>query len=89
MGGGMTDLGMNERAALLADQMVQRATELRVVVHTLAGGARVIDAGIDTPGGLGAGLLLAELCMGGLGHVGLAPVAIGGESWAGVEVRSK
>lgn len=86
MGGGMTDLGMNERAAQLADRMAERAVELRVVVHTLAGGARVIDAGIDTPGGLGAGLMLAELCMGGLGHVAAAPVTIGGESWAGVEV---
>jgi methenyltetrahydromethanopterin cyclohydrolase len=86
MGGGMTELGMNERAAQLADRMVERATELRVVVHTLTSGARVIDAGIDTPGGLGAGLMLAELCMGGLGHVELAPVTIGGESWAGLEV---
>jgi methenyltetrahydromethanopterin cyclohydrolase len=55
-------------------------------VHTLASGARVIDAGIDTPGGHGAGLALARLCMGGLGHVELAPVAIAGESWAGVQV---
>jgi methenyltetrahydromethanopterin cyclohydrolase len=82
----MIDLGMNERAAQLADRIVERRTELRVVVHTLASGARVIDAGIDTPGGHGAGLALARLCMGGLGHVELAPVAIAGESWAGVQV---
>jgi methenyltetrahydromethanopterin cyclohydrolase len=82
----MTDLGMNARAADLADQISARAVELRVVVHTLPCGARVIDAGIDTPGGHGAGLALAGLCMGGLGHVELAPVAIGGESWAGVQV---
>lgn len=86
MGGGMTDLGMNERAAMLADRIVERAVELRVVVRTLPSGARVIDAGIDTPGGYGAGLALAELCMGGLGHLELAPVAIAGESWAGVQV---
>lgn len=82
----MSDLGMNERAAALADRIAERAVELRVVVHTLAGGARVIDAGIDTPGGQGAGLALAGLCMGGLGHVELAPVTIAGESWAGVQV---
>jgi methenyltetrahydromethanopterin cyclohydrolase len=82
----MTDLGMNERAAMLADRIVERAVELRVVVRTLPSGARVIDAGIDTPGGYGAGLALAELCMGGLGHLELAPVAIAGESWAGVQV---
>jgi methenyltetrahydromethanopterin cyclohydrolase len=86
MGGAMTDLGMNERAARLADRIVERAVELRVVVYTLASGARVIDAGIDTPGGLGAGLMLAELCMGGLGHVEYAPITIAGDSWAGVQV---
>jgi methenyltetrahydromethanopterin cyclohydrolase len=82
----MTDLGMNERAAKLADWIAERAVELRVTVHTLTSGARVIDAGIETPGGHGAGLALARLCMGGLGQVELAPVAIAGESWAGVQV---
>jgi methenyltetrahydromethanopterin cyclohydrolase len=66
--------------------MVERAVELRVVVRTLRCGARVIDAGIDTPGGYGAGLALAGLCMGGMGHVELVPVDIAGESWAGVQV---
>jgi methenyltetrahydromethanopterin cyclohydrolase len=31
-------------------------------------------------------VLLAELCMGGLGHISYAPVTIAGESWAGVQV---
>jgi len=58
----------------------------RVAVQTLGNGARVIDAGIATQGGLGAGLALAEICMGGLGRVTYAPVTIGGEGWAGVQV---
>jgi methenyltetrahydromethanopterin cyclohydrolase len=57
-----------------------------VSVRTLDSGARVIDAGIATPGGLEAGLALAEICMGGLGHVTYAPLTIGGEAWAGVQV---
>jgi methenyltetrahydromethanopterin cyclohydrolase len=82
----MTDLRMNERAWALADQIVARAAELRLVVHTLPGGARVIDAGVETPGGYGAGRALARLCMGGLGHLHFAPLAIGSEEWAGVQV---
>jgi methenyltetrahydromethanopterin cyclohydrolase len=82
----MTDLRMNERAWALADQIVERAAELRLVVHTLPGGARVIDAGVETPGGYGAGRALAKLCMGGLGHLHFAPLAIGSEEWAGVQV---
>ena len=60
--------------------------ELRIAVDTLAGGARVIDAGVDAVGGLAAGRALAELCMGGLGHVDFTPLTIGGETWPGVQV---
>ena len=82
----MTDLGMNERAWVLADRCIERAAELRLAVHTLAGGARILDAGAGVPGGFAAGVALAELCMGGLGHVTLASLIIGGESWPGVHV---
>ena len=82
----MTNLSMNERAWALADTCVARAADLRLAVTTLESGARVIDAGVNVPGGLAAGLALAELCMGGLGHVSYAPVTIDGESWPGVQV---
>jgi len=77
---------MNERAWALADQMAARAAELRIAVHTLACGARVLDAGIAASGGIAAGLALAELCMGGLGRVGCTAVTLGTETWPGVEV---
>ncbi len=82
----MTDLGMNERAWALADRAVERAADLRIAVHTLASGARVVDAGAGVPGGFAAGLALAGLCMGGLGHVEFASLTIGGEAWPGVHV---
>ena len=75
---------MNERAWTLADQAVARADELRLSVHSLSSGARVIDFGVDAPGGLAAGTLLAELCMGGLGGINLTSLSIGGESWPGL-----
>jgi methenyltetrahydromethanopterin cyclohydrolase len=82
----MISLGMNDRAWTLADWCVAHATELRVGVHTLASGARMLDAGVQAPGGLAAGRALAELCMGGLGHVGFAPLTIGPETWPGLHV---
>jgi methenyltetrahydromethanopterin cyclohydrolase len=82
----MADLGMNDRAWALADACVERADELRVSSQTLASGARVIDAGVNVPGGLGAGLALARLCMGGLGDVVQVPLVIGGDTWPGVQV---
>jgi methenyltetrahydromethanopterin cyclohydrolase len=63
-----------------------RAAELRIAVTSLAGGTRVIDAGVHVPGGFAAGKMLAELCMGGLGHVDFTALPIGGETWPGVQV---
>jgi methenyltetrahydromethanopterin cyclohydrolase len=80
------DLGLNERAWQIADRMAADAPALRVSVSTLAGGARVLDAGIEAPGGYGAGLALAELCMAGLGHIEYVPVAVGPDTRPGVRV---
>src|SRR5436190_20138178 len=66
--------------------MVAHAGELRVSARTLPGGARVIDAGIDAPGGYGAGRAFAEICMGGLADVAYPPVPVGGDTWPGVRV---
>jgi methenyltetrahydromethanopterin cyclohydrolase len=82
----MSSLGMNERAWILAERSVERAAELRVAHHTLASGARILDAGAHAPGGLAAGLVLSELCMGGLGHVAFTSLTLGGETWPGVQV---
>jgi methenyltetrahydromethanopterin cyclohydrolase len=82
----LPSLNLNERAWALVDDAIAHADFLRVRAHTLDCGARVLDAGVDVPGGLAAGLLLAELCMGGVGHVELTPLTIAGESWPGVQV---
>ena len=82
----MNNLGMNERASALADRFISRADELRIAVQTLSNGVRVVDAGVHVPGGFGAGLLLARVCMGGLGHVRFASLTIDGEAWPGINV---
>ena len=86
MDGGVNGLALNERSWAVADRVAERAAELRVAVRTLANGARVMDAGVEVAGGLGAGLALAEMCMGGLGHVAFAPVAVGSDPYPGVQV---
>lgn len=88
MDSGMTDLGLNRRAAELADAMVEEAALLRVRATTLASGARVIDAGIEVAGGYAAGLALAEICMGGLGDVGYTTARIGERTWPAVLVTT-
>jgi methenyltetrahydromethanopterin cyclohydrolase len=84
----MSSLTMNERARDLADVMIDDAGGLRVAVQTLPGGARVIDAGVGVEGGYNAGLLVSEICMGGLGDVEYATLTLGGTPWPGVQVRT-
>jgi len=84
--GVVSDSSLNARAVQIADRMVERAAELRVDVHTISSGARVIDAGVVAPGGFGAGEAMALACMGGLGHLSFVPLSIGGDSYQGVQV---
>ncbi len=84
----MTSLNMNERARDLADVMTEDPAGLRIAEHLLAGGARVIDAGVHVAGGYNAGLLLSEICMGGLGDVEYGAVSLGGQNWPSVQVRT-
>ena len=64
-------ISVNERASKIADVMIQGEEELGVKVLKLKNGAVVIDAGIKAQGSLKAGKLFSEVCLGGLGDVGL------------------
>jgi methenyltetrahydromethanopterin cyclohydrolase len=79
-------LALNEHACAIADDIIARAAEFRVASSILANGACVIDVGIAVRGGYAAGRALAEICMGGLGHVQLQTVAIDGTMFPGVQV---
>lgn len=57
---------VNRLAIELADEAIDFADELNVGVRDLENGATVLDFGVEHPGGLEAGLLLAELQTAGL-----------------------
>jgi methenyltetrahydromethanopterin cyclohydrolase len=77
---------MNEAVSEIADSMADQADILRIKTHRLPSGARVIDAGVEVDGGIEAGLMLAEICMGGLGNLACTPVQIGHQSHPGLIV---
>lgn len=79
---------VNARAAKIVDQIAANATALRCAVTTGEAGERRIDMGAAVPGGLEAGRLLGEVCMGGLGTVSVTSSS-GLERWPlGVVVHS-
>jgi len=65
------NLSLNKLTAPLVDNLVAKAESLRLTVSYLTDGTRIIDAGIHAKGGIEAGRLIAEVCMGGLGIVKL------------------
>lgn len=84
-------LSVNASARPLVQRLIAEADRLRVTVTRDASGVTIVDAGITAPGSLEAGLLVGEICMGGLGRVQLAAQGAG-DSTAGwptwLEVRS-
>ncbi|MBX7103905.1 MAG: methenyltetrahydromethanopterin cyclohydrolase [Gemmataceae bacterium] len=59
---------LNDRAGRLSDALLADFAGLGVAEHSVAG-AQVIDAGINAPGGLAAGLAAARLGLADLGEV--------------------
>jgi methenyltetrahydromethanopterin cyclohydrolase len=67
----------------LVERLVGEAASLRVGIEQGPQGATIVDAGIDHPGGLEAGRLVTEICMGGLGTASLQPAwSFAGWPWA-------
>jgi methenyltetrahydromethanopterin cyclohydrolase len=64
-------LSLNALTAPLVQRLLSNAQALGITVSQDASGAQIVDAGINSPGGIEAGLRIAEICMGGLGHISL------------------
>lgn len=64
-------VSINNRTIPLVKGLLANASALDLLVSEHATGAMIVDAGIETKGGLEAGRQIAEICMGGLGYVTL------------------
>lgn len=62
---------VNTLSAPIVQSLIDNAVDLRLGVSKLSNGTTVIDAGIKARGGLEAGRLISEICLGGLGKVKL------------------
>ncbi len=66
-------LNLNDNAARLCEQIIAQPEFYRVSVTTAECGARLIDCGVRSPGGLETGRLVAEICLAALGSVSILP----------------
>ena len=65
-------LSVNRLAAPMVARLLASADALGIAVERLDNGVTLVDAGIDVRGSVAAGVLIGEICMGGLGSVRLA-----------------
>jgi methenyltetrahydromethanopterin cyclohydrolase len=80
-------LSVNELTRPLVKRLLANAGALGLSVARDATGTCIADAGIQARGSVAAGLLIGEICMGGLGQVGLR--SGGRDDWpTWIEVRS-
>lgn len=80
-------LSVNALARPLVERLLANADALGVRVRRDEGGPFIVDAGIAAGGSVAAGLLVGEICMGGLGQIVLRPDGLEGwPTW--IEVHS-
>lgn len=81
-------MNLNDRASKRVESLIDSAEELRVRISTIPGGGRVVDCGVEVPGGLLAGLELARICMADLAEVSLVSGEVGGRVCPLVQVAT-
>ena len=79
-------MSLNTNAMLAAELLLANAEQYRVLVHSIEGGGRFVDCGIEARGGLLAGVELARICLGGLGQVSIVPGELGDQAIPLVQV---
>jgi methenyltetrahydromethanopterin cyclohydrolase len=77
---------LNARSLRLVEAWLVRSELARVAVHTVEGGGRWVDFGIDVPGGVDAGLRLAATCLADLAGVSIVPGDVSGRPCPMVQV---
>lgn len=62
---------VNKLTQPLVQELIDNADKLRLDIQTMDNGCTLIDAGINVPGGLEAGRIITEICLGGMGTVSI------------------
>lgn len=65
-------VSVNKLTQPLVKTLLENAASLRIGIEELDNGCTIIDAGIKALGGLEAGRIIAEICMGGMGKVSIS-----------------
>jgi methenyltetrahydromethanopterin cyclohydrolase len=73
----LPSLSINQLALRLVNKLCDKRNEYRIQFKENAIGTKIIDAGIKTKGGLLAGKIITEICLGGLGQANISSISFG------------
>ena len=79
---------LNDDAFRLYQETVENAETWRIQINELSNGASVLDFGVKTPGGIRAGLMLANICMAGRAEITLHPANPMIGPWSQIQVAT-
>lgn len=79
---------LNRRTLEIVRTLADCADELGISIKRLPSGAEVLDFGVEAEGGLEAGLILARVCMAGLGQAAIAAGDLNGAPWPHITVST-
>lgn len=81
-------MNLNGRSLKLVDVLMEHAKEWKVSAHPIEKGGRFVDCGIESRGGLKAGIELAKVCLADLADVTLTTGVVGGRACPFVQVAT-
>lgn len=70
-------ISVNNETKKIIDYIMHNSEKLNIKISKSENGATIVDCGIETKGGLEAGKLLSEICLGGLGSVNYTQMNFG------------
>ena len=66
-----SNLSVNESSKILVNKLKKNLDKFQIELIKDSSGVEIIDAGINSIGSVSAGVLISEICMGGLGKVSI------------------
>ena len=82
------NLQLNDLASQLIEDINESPEDYRISRHDVENNGLLLDFGVESEGGIEAGVALAAICMSGLADVSMVPGMIGNIGWPHIAVET-